>query len=304
MSNPTTNAKTSYIQLCWKKSVNDFLNHAINTGKIGNRSIKSYRSYLNGLDKFNNGMTITWIQDAMNQNQMDPITYLINLFNNCVPQTKGTYKNWQSALKAFGEYMIGHVNAPTNLGSIKYFDDLACEMIAKTAIFCDQDIVIDVIAGGLGANVNKNVGNPYASWFNCNCRRITDKEKKSGLHKGNVINGIMLDDNSNANLAIKKAVLEGMIRKYGIPNRNTQLFKGYEACHIWDGTAYDEHFYTSLTNIVLIPRAIAGLTDHCTAVKGLLQYESFKRFGKLNNIQMPVNSAPNRPTRYSKFIWR
>ena len=112
-------------------------------------------------------------------------------------------------------------------------------------------------------------------------------------------NGIKLDDNTSANIAIKRAVLKGMTSSYGIPGKSQLLFGGFETCHIWDKTAYDEKYYSSLPNLVLIPRAIAGLTDHCDAVKDLLKYRSYDLFGAIPGLPVPA-----RPSFYTKIIWR
>lgn len=280
----------------WQKAVDDFIAYSTRNGIISGSSISSYRVYLNKLNEFNNGQTLTWIKDSMSA--PDPIRYLISLYDSCVPHNNGTYKNRKTALTSFGKFMIGHTSAQTNLTSINKFDDLACEMIAKTAIFCDPDVVKDVIEGKLGSKDNLGKGNSYASWFNCNCQR-----KAPGTKSGQILNGIYLDDNTRANKAIKCAVLEGLIRKYGIPKKATNLFKDYEACHIWDGTVYDAKYYTSLTNIVLVPRTIAGFTDHCAAVKELLKYESNERFKGLKGIVMP-GIVPKKPTNYNKIVWR
>jgi hypothetical protein len=88
------------------------------------------------------------------------------------------------------------------------------------------------------------------------------------------------------------------LEKYGIHNADIKIFKGFEACHIWENTCYDERYHTSVANLVLIPREIAGLTDHCDAVKELLKYESFKRFGFKPDSE---NNTPNKPKNYDKL---
>lgn len=80
-------------------------------------------------------------------------------------------------------------------------------------------------------------------------------------------NGIRFDDNTYANNAIKWAV--------GI--RRSEI-KGYEACHIWPGTCYDERYHTVIANLVLLPRALAGLTDHNQPIRALLQYRAYELY--------------------------
>ena len=89
-----------------------------------------------------------------------------------------------------------------------------------------------------------------------------------GEKKGQVINGIRLDDNSYANHAIKRSI--------GIAREN---LKGFESCHIWPLSCYDELCHTVIANLVLLPRALAGLTDHDEEIQDTLKYRSFELYG-------------------------
>lgn len=88
-----------------------------------------------------------------------------------------------------------------------------------------------------------------------------------GEQRGQIVDGIRLDDNSYANVAIKRAVGLG------------KSAEGFEACHIWPLTCYDERYHTAPANIVLLPRAIAGLSDHDSEIQKALQYRSFELYG-------------------------
>lgn len=55
--------------------------------------------------------------------------------------------------------------------------------------------------------------------------------------------------------------------------------RGYVVSYILPETCYDARYHTSVANVVLLPREIAGLTDHCQTVEDLLKYEAWKRFG-------------------------
>lgn len=92
--------------------------------------------------------------------------------------------------------------------------------------------------------------------------RISQGEKR-----GQVIDGIRLDDNSYANVALKRAL--GLHR--------LQL-EGFEACHIWPRTCYDERFHTVVANLVLLPRALAGLSDHDVEIQASLQYRAYELY--------------------------
>lgn len=80
-------------------------------------------------------------------------------------------------------------------------------------------------------------------------------------------NGVRFDDNSYANQAIKNAAGLG---KFAV---------GFEACHIWPLTCYDERYHTAIANIVLLPRALASLSDHVIEIQMALQYRAYELYG-------------------------
>ena len=146
-----------------------------------------------------------------------------------------------------------------------------------------------------------NAPNNYGSWYNCKYRRAVDPKERRQV----IENDIKLDDNTFANRAIKLAVLEGL-KHYGIDTSGIK-FDRYEACHIWPKSCYNEKYHTSVANLVLLPREIAGLTDHCKAVEDLLKYEAFKRFGfkpDPEDINPGEYAAESEPLYYDKVVWR
>lgn len=80
-------------------------------------------------------------------------------------------------------------------------------------------------------------------------------------------NGVRFDDNTYANRAIKSAA--GLVGSA----------VGFETCHIWPLTCYDERYHTAIANIVLLPRALAGLSDHMIEIQLALQYRAFELYG-------------------------
>lgn len=270
--------------------LNDFANYLT---FVSAGSKQSYISYVNSVDSANGGMTLQWLKDAATN--ADPLGELSKKFDNffngkpILPKTKS---NWKTGLLTLGKFVFGFNKSSINLQSIKNFNLEACKLIAQTAIFCPKHIYEDVKNGKCGSKDNQSSkGNAFGSWFNCKYRRA-----KNGEQRRQTINGIILDDNTMANQAIKKAVLKGL-EKYGIHKTDIKIFKGFEACHIWENTCYDERYHTSVANLVLIPREIAGLTDHCDAVKELLKYESFKRFG----FKPDGENTPNEPKNYKNL---
>jgi hypothetical protein len=94
------------------------------------------------------------------------------------------------------------------------------------------------------------------------------RRKKSDEERSAVIDGIKVDDNVYANTAIKRAL--------GI---NRKEIEGYDTCHIWPDTCYDERFHTAIPNLVLLPSAIAGLSDFFDDVIRALKFHSFELYG-------------------------
>lgn len=94
-----------------------------------------------------------------------------------------------------------------------------------------------------------------------------DKRRGPAKKKGKQIDGIYIDDNTYANVAIKKAI-----------GREIH-FENFHACHIWPGTVYDERYYSLIPNLVLIPKIIAGLSDHYKEVIDVLKYRSYELYG-------------------------
>lgn len=105
--------------------------------------------------------------------------------------------------------------------------------------------------------------------------------------KGGKANGIRFDDNTYANRTIKSAL--------GDPKD----FVGFEACHIWPKTCYDERYHTAIANLVLLPRALAGLSDHNAEVEKALQYRAYEIYGWWPE----EKPQPKRPTFYPEN-WR
>lgn len=105
--------------------------------------------------------------------------------------------------------------------------------------------------------------NAHATWYPM-ARRAYEKR---GEKKGQRVGDVRLDDNTYANVAIKRAV------------GRTGCIRNVHACHVWPRTAYDQRYYTCIANLVLLPRSIAGLSDHHPPMTAALQYRSFDLYG-------------------------
>ena len=151
--------------------------------------------------------------------------------------------------------------------------NLEC-LIAETSVWASPDVC---------KQLKDKTGNIV--WFP-NTRR-----GKSGEKKGSCINGIQIDDNTSANNAIKYAI--------GI---NRKEIKNYHTCHIWPKTCYNERYHTAIPNLVLIPSAIAGLSDHSDEVKKTLQYRSFELYGWHSEKEPQPVKPKNYPTNWQPIL--
>lgn len=109
-----------------------------------------------------------------------------------------------------------------------------------------------------------------------------------GELRGQVTDGIRFDDNTYANTALKR----------GLGIHRLQL-EGFEVCHIWPRTCYDERFHTAPANMVLLPRALAALSDHDREIQAALQYRAYE----LYNWYPAGSDMPVRPEFYPNK-WR
>lgn len=95
-------------------------------------------------------------------------------------------------------------------------------------------------------------------------------------------NGVRLDNNSLANHAIKQALGVG------------KSAKGFETCHIWPNSCYDVRYHTAIANLVLLPRALASLSDYNAEVRQVLQYHALELYGWYPEKQ----AKPSKPNFY------
>ena len=100
-------------------------------------------------------------------------------------------------------------------------------------------------------------------------------------------NGIRLDDNSYPNAQMKAS-----LKKQGINPI------GYETCHIWKDSCHDQKYHTCFANLVLLPRAIAALSDHNDNIRDILKYRAYKLFGFWPDEEKPRPTDP--PENYPK----
>lgn len=121
---------------------------------------------------------------------------------------------------------------------------------------------------------------------NPDCRRA-----RKGEPVRTWVDGVWLDDNTKANLAIKVA-------RGGRKN-----FTGFTACHVWPDTCYEVLYHTRLANLVLIPSGIFSLSDHDKHVEACLKFRAFELFGwypgrESEDLAKEPANPPVEPDRY------
>lgn len=286
------------------KIVDNYIKDMERYSLLKNGSLNDYPSRLKAVDIWNGGKCIKWVEDAMKDKT--PIEKVKSVFDTNLKKEGSSYKdsagkarnindNHRSNYLSFAKWIIGQYQANTWLSIDKSSDLVYCQLIAKNALFCTIDVaekVRDGVFGGKGHSKSDTY-----SWFDNKFRRKKTKEERGTTieekdENGNLVK-IILDDNTMANKAIKSAIKKSLSVK--------GEFSDYMSCHIWDSTCYDARYHTSVFNLVLVPTAIAGLTDYNQAVKEMLQYESARRFG----VYPKGKTCPEKPTFFDKItIWR
>lgn len=271
---------------------------------------KIYKNHLNPV-----GQMLDWLQKQKE-------------YKDFIDDNKSSYK---SGFKQFATALFGFYQANTWLNNNKN-DFLFCQLIAENTLFASREVFDKVKNGDLGADKLRKDGfedilvrgaNEYGSWdYMAHARRVGKKKKNqlcTDAHNDEITNRlknkknkynycdindmIIADDNTCANIYIKTAILVSYKNKFdGNPLftlGTKDYFADYEACHVWDLPG-DRRYYASIGNLVLVPRALAQLTDHSDAVKQLLRYEVFIRFG----FKPDEEKVPEKPTFYEKIHWR
>ena len=108
-----------------------------------------------------------------------------------------------------------------------------------------------------------------------------------GERPGQLLGGVRLDSNNYANHAAKRAMGLG------------RGAVGFEACHIWPMSCYDTRHHTCVANLVLVPRPLAGLTDHDPEIAAALQFRAYELYGW----HPPESPVPRKPEFYPSN-WR
>ena len=284
------------------------LDQLIDFFKDAQHGSDQYVRYVRNIDKKNGGQTVAWILDVVQNSEKKTVKEVIDKYDSFVLSspsinwTSKTIDNYRTGLKKFSEVSLGFFSANAWFTRKRGKGFYLCQLIAENAIFASKKVRDLVVSGKLGTNENKkNGGNPFASW---DCLLHIRDSKKKGVKSPCTINKfgyVIADDNTIANQAIKRAIIESFNIKYG-KSFNLGLFdsfKDYEVCHIWDMPT-DPRYYACIENLVLIPRGLAGLSDHNDDVKGLLRYEAKQRFGFVPE----GKTAPGIPPFYKQIKWR
>lgn len=282
---------------------------------------KDYVQYVNRIDDTNGHQTIEWIfPGGKPANSVADVIAEFNTFykNNPCKWSNNTLNDYRSGFTRFTEVVLGYFSANVwfERGLSKKRSLFLCQLIADNALFASSSIVKKVCQGKLGARGNKP--NIYASWDYMAHARILRDQAGNAIKRGDdcpddvvypricgdnpgLSNNVKADDNTYANQYIKKAVLASFKDRFGgLGTSLYDCFRDYEACHIWD-LPDDRRYYASIANLVLLPRSIAGLSDHNNDVKALLKYEAFQRFKFVPEGEQVPKIAPSF---YKQIKWR
>ena len=77
-----------------------------------------------------------------------------------------------------------------------------------------------------------------------------------------------LDDNTYPNAQMKAMAA----KRYNLAPRS------YTTCHIWEQTCYDTRYHTCIANLVLLPSAIASLSDFDKQIQDILKFRAWELF--------------------------
>lgn len=115
-------------------------------------------------------------------------------------------------------------------------------------------------------------------------RAVSPKVRRArgSERRGEVVDDVRFDDNTYANGAIKRAL------------RHAGEFVGFATCHVWPNSCYDQRYHTVLANLILVPQALASLTDHDPHVVNCLKYRSWE----LYEWKPEGEQAPEKPEGY------
>ena len=284
---------------------------------------KDYVQDVKLIDDTNGNRTIEWIfPGGKPANSVADVIAEFNTFyknNNPRKWRNNTLNDYRTGFTRFTEVVLGYFSANVwfERGLSKKRSLFLCQLIADNALFASRSIVGKVSNGMLGTRGNKGNGNRYASWDYMAHARILRDQAGNAIKRGhNCIDNVVYpkicgdypalskdvkaDDNTYANQYIKKAVLASFKDRFGgLGTSLYDCFRDYEACHIWD-LPDDRRYYASIANLVLLPRSIAGLSDHNNDVKDLLKYEAFQRFKFVPDGE----KEPNAPSFYKQITWR
>lgn len=263
-------------------------------------TILSYVSYVKAYDKLNGGNTVRDIMDLLDDKEDSKL--LLNKaadkFNEIVKgktlQDK-TIGNYKTAYLDFCRVVLGRYNADIWFGNPKV--DNIYKLVAENAIFASPEVVDQLTKGTLVFDGKERPADEYACWDR---QYVRDNSKRKGeeILVGNKV--CKADDNTQANHAIKYAVRESCP---DVKFNSIRLFKNYEACHIVP-KVNNMLYFTSIPNLVLLHRALAGLTDYIKEIQDLLDYHAWN----LYHSSIPSWEAPKLSPKlekvYKELKWR
>lgn len=278
---------------------------------------KDYSGHIKRIEKKLNMMNnslVSWITTTINHNSENPILDLLKEYDDN-DDLKELGPDCRSGFRKFAQSVIGIFYANTWLTIEDGQDKFFCELIAKNAIFASKEVVDRVKKGELGSDLSKDMkkkdpdhyNNENASWdymvhYRDNKKakeRLENRMTEDTMTDYKYAPSYKIADSNNiANYALKQAIL---ISYPWLDSFAASCFKDYEVCHVWDKPT-DRRYYASIKNLVLMPRALAQLTDHNEEVKALLRRRAYELFNKF----VPKGEKVPKSTYYKdcENLWR
>lgn len=207
-----------------------------------------------------------------------------------------TYTN-EPSYRIYLEYATGKLYASCSKNS---FYKLRKRCLVRSGIYALKEAIKEV--NQMKGNFLMNLVARTAIWAPQNAVNEQDVEKHKYVRRkagdppkgkeSKEEKGVFYDDNTYPNYLLKSAVKKNW--------RFSVAAGEYSVCHIWENTCYDYRYHTDLRNLVLLPRALASLSDYHDEVIKMLQYHSYKLFqGWLPD----GKSVPSNNAAYNHLPW-
>lgn len=160
------------------------------------------------------------------------------------------------------DYLLEYFKS--NKTSIKFLKDWSARymqrIVARTAIWPTEDDF---------KSCDNGAAYPYHRRYKAGEKK-GDTEVVVDEHTGKQYT-VHIDDNQ-----MPQKMMREVLR-----NRYNRSYEGYHVCHIWQNTCQDRHCFTNYANVILLPNALASLSDYGDDTIEILMKKSHEKFSWL-----------------------